>query len=67
MRKKITWLDIYNDFKVRLPNLSKGAVHYQPNGYLSILIFFADGSKMVYDYLSERASFLVMPPVSQTR
>ena len=63
MKEKITWLDIYKDFKVRLPNLSKGAVHYQPNGYLSI----ADGSKMVYDYLTERASFLVMPSIPQIR
>lgn len=67
MRNKITWLDIYNDFKARLPNLAKGAVRYQPNGYLSILIFFADGSRMVYDYLSEKASFLAMSPLSQTR
>lgn len=67
MKEKITWLDIYKDFKVRLPNLSKGAVHYQPNGYLSIVVSFADGSKMVYDYLTERASFLVMPSIPQIR
>lgn len=68
MSKKITWQDIYNDFKARLPNLSKEAIEYRPYGYLSILIFFTDGSQLVYDFLSERAFFLVMPPrISQTK
>ncbi len=61
MREKITWHDIYKDFKSRLPNLSKGATYWKPSGYLSIIVYFEDGSQMTYDYLCKKESFIVMP------
>lgn len=61
MRGKITWNDIYKDFKIRLPNLSKRATYWKPRGYLSITVYFEDGSQMAYDYLYKKASFIVMP------
>ncbi len=58
MSKKITWLDIYRDFKKHFPTLSKDAVHYQANGYLSILVYFGDGSRMVYDYMEQSGKLI---------
>jgi hypothetical protein len=59
--EKVTFADVYKDFKARLPNLSKGVSHWQPNGYLSIRIFFWDGSQMVYDYLYKKGVFSILP------
>ncbi len=61
MRETIAWIDIYKDFKIRLPNLSKRAANWKPRGYLSITVYFEDGSQMAYDYLHKKASFIVMP------
>lgn len=67
-QEKVTFTDIYKDFKARLPNLSKRATYWRPNGYLSIWVVFEDGSQMVYDYLYKKASFTVLPKViAQTR
>lgn len=67
-QEKVSFADIYKDFKERLPNLSKGVVYWKPDGYLSIRIFFLDGSQMVYDYLYKRGVFTISPiAVVQTR
>ncbi len=58
MGKKITWLEIYQDFQRRFPTLSKNAVQYRANGYMSILVYFADGSQMVYDYMAQRGKLI---------
>lgn len=58
MSKKITWYEIYQDFQRRFPRLSKDAARYQPNGYLSILVFFRDGTKLVYDYMEQRGRLI---------
>ena len=59
MSKKVTWLKIYQDFQRRFPRLSKNAARYQPNGYLSILVYFVDGTKMVYDYMEHRGQLIM--------
>lgn len=51
---KITWNDIYEEFRKKFPKLSKAAVRHVPYGYMSILIYFSDGSKMVYDSATGR-------------
>lgn len=61
MTQKIMFSDIYKDFKIRLPNLSKRAIYWKPRDYLSITVYFEDGSQVVYDYLHKKASFIVMP------
>lgn len=58
MSKKITWYEIYQDFRRRFPRLSKDAARYQPNGYLSILVYFRDGTKLVYDYMEQRGRLI---------
>lgn len=59
MSKKITWLDIYQDFKQRFPNLSKKAIDYHANGYMSILVYFTDGSQMIYDYMERKGKLII--------
>lgn len=57
MSKKITWADIYKDFKMRLPTLSKLAVDYRPHDYMTIAVYLKDGTKLMYDGLQKRAWF----------
>lgn len=61
MSKKITWTDIYKDFKSRLPALSSQAVNYYPHDFMTITVSLKDGSKLLYDGLQKRASFLSPP------
>lgn len=56
---KVTWGDIYKDFKFRHPNLSKDAVGYGPHGYATIVVWFEGGKKMLYNYDSKKAVFVV--------
>jgi len=41
--------EMFDNFKSLYPQLSKKAIGYHPNGYLSITVWFEDGEKMVYD------------------
>ncbi len=41
---KITWNDIYDEFRKKFPKRSKAAVRYAPYGYMSIMVYFSDGS-----------------------
>ncbi len=61
MKEKITWHDIYKDFKIRLPHLSKTATYWKPRGYLAITVYCEDGSQIAYDYLYKKTSFIVTP------
>ena len=58
MSKKVTWLKLFQVFQLRFPRLSKNAARYQRNGYLSILVYFVDGTKMVYDYMEQRGQLI---------
>ena len=57
MSKKVTWTDIYKDFRTRLPTLSKMAVDYRPYDYMTIAVYLKDGTKILYDGLQKRAWF----------
>lgn len=47
---KLTWNDVYEDFKKTYPALVKRALHYEPYGYAEIKIWLKDNLKMVYNY-----------------
>lgn len=51
--------DIYKDFKTRLPTWAKLAVDYRPYDYMTIVVYFADGSRMLYDGLQKLPRLLV--------
>lgn len=57
MSRKITWADIYKDFRQRLPTLSKLAVEYRPHDFMTIAVYLRDGKKVLYDGLQRRAWF----------
>lgn len=58
VKRKITWSDIFKDFKDRHPNLKTKAIDYRPSDYLTIMIIFSDGMKMEYDYFTHTGKFV---------
>ena len=50
-----SWEALYENFKQLYPKLSKLSVYFRPYGYMSILIYFTDGMKVVYDDLMKQA------------
>lgn len=58
MKKKNAWSEIYESFQSIYPNLKKEAVGYRPHGYMSILVYFPDGLRMVYNEVERRARFV---------
>lgn len=58
LQKKVTFDDIYRDFRRRHPNLKKHVVGYQPIGYMTIKLYLDDGSNMKYDGFRQRAYFM---------
>ena len=58
MSNKVTWKDIYQDFKSRYPNLSKHVIGYEPYNYATIKLWLDDGNKMIYDQELKRATLL---------
>ena len=57
MNEKITWDDVYKDFKSRHPKLCKGVRDYRPYAYLQIIVYFTDGTQMIYDYMSHQGTW----------
>lgn len=52
---KISWESLYENFKSIYPRLSRSSVYFRPFGYMSILVYFEDGMRMVYDDLRKQA------------
>lgn len=53
--KKITWDVIFEDFKMRHPNLSNKIVHWRSHSYAMILVCLEDGTRLTYNYDTKRA------------
>lgn len=58
MASKITWAEVYKDFKSKFPRLKNEVIHYQPYNYLKIILTLKDGKKMVYDYMTRSCEFV---------
>lgn len=54
---KISWESLYENFKSIYPRLSRSSVYFRPFGfgYMSIVVYFEDGMRMVYDDLRKQA------------
>ena len=52
---KISWESLYENFKSIYPRLSRSSIYFRPFGYMSIVVYFEDGMKMVYDDLRKQA------------
>lgn len=59
VKRKVTWKDIFNNFKSVYPRLSKEAQDYRPYNYMSIVVYLEDGTKVIYDDMAKRAKMLV--------
>lgn len=58
MKGKITWQSVYEDFRLRYPNLRKEVTYWRPYDYCTIELYFNDGKKGTYDYLTHKIQFL---------
>ena len=47
---KITWVDIFLDFKLRHPKYGGRVLHYQPYGYATIFLIIQGVGHMSYNY-----------------
>ena len=56
-KRKITWREIYKEFRKTYPTHAKKAIHYEPQGFLRITIFMSDKTKITYDYFNKRVYF----------
>lgn len=56
---KVSWQDVYNNFKLVYPKLSRMSLHFVPYGYMTIAVYLFDGTKMIYDDLMKRARMVV--------
>lgn len=52
---KISWESLYENFKSIYPRLSRSSVYFRPFGYMSIVVYFENRMKMVYDDLRKQA------------
>lgn len=60
VKRKVTWKDIFNNFKSVYPRLSKEAWDYCPYNYMSIVVHLEDGTKVIYDDVAKRAKMLAV-------
>ena len=53
---KVTFDNIYADFRRRHPNLKKEVIHWKPYNYLKIKVYLFDGMILIYDYWNHIAT-----------
>ena len=46
VKRKVTWKDIFNNFKSVYPRLSKEAQDYRPYNYMSIVVYLEDEPRL---------------------
>lgn len=58
VKHKVTWKEIFDNFKAVYPNLSKNVRDFRPYNYMSIIVYLTDGTRMVYDDMAKRAKMI---------
>jgi hypothetical protein len=58
MKKKVTWQDVYDDFKSHYPTAGRASYRFEPHDYAMILVYLPDGICMKYNY-DEKQAYLV--------
>lgn len=56
--KKVTWGDIYKQFRATHPRLKNEVMDYRPYDFMTIILWFKDGSKMTYNGMTEECRFI---------
>ena len=49
-KKKLTWDNIYKDFRRTYPFIAKEVSGFEPHSFATILLFFAGKKRMLYNY-----------------
>lgn len=57
MEKRVTWDDIYNEFRKNHPTLSKLVSSWRPIDCGMIEIKLKEGDAVIYDYYMHQAKF----------
>lgn len=53
---KVTWNDIYKDFKALHPKLSKQCLRFEAYDFATILLIFPDRVRMTYNYDTKKVT-----------
>ena len=56
---KVTWKDVFDDFKQRHPRLSKTVLRWFPSDVGEITVILMGGDQIVYDYDSHMGRRIV--------
>lgn len=57
-KKKLTWEDVYKDYKKHFPKTSRQAMGFEPYDYATILIFLPDRVRATYNYDTKKLTKL---------
>lgn len=55
---KVTWKDVFEDYKKRHPRASKKCLGFDPYGFATILLLFPDRVRMTYNYDTKKVTRL---------
>lgn len=56
--KKLTFKQLYKNFRKRSPTMKKHLLGFQPYGYMSIVMWVDSGELLVYDGYENKSYFL---------
>lgn len=49
-KRKLTWENIYKDFRTTYPSIAKEVLGFEPHSFATILLFFRENKRMLYNY-----------------
>ena len=55
-KKKLTWDNIYKDFRKSHPSLAKEVYGFEPHSFATILLFFPERKRMLYNYDTKKVT-----------
>lgn len=57
-KRKVTWKDVYEDFKRRFPRRRSEVLHWHPYDVGTILLYFEKGVRARYEYDRHELKFV---------
>ena len=60
VKRKVTWKDIFDNFKTLYPTLARRIADYRPHDYMSIIVWLDDGTAVIYDDTAKRAKWIAV-------
>lgn len=59
MSGRMTWRDVYKEFRIFYPRLKQEVIDFKPYDYAQIKLFFKDGKRAIYDTNTKQCKFIV--------